>query len=164
VAGLTGYLAEGLRRAGAQLEETSTQLADLQGFNQHVIDSLMSGLATCDMQGRLMSFNRAAETITGVPSTQALWRPVVEVLQLPEVFHPLFVSGAAPPAAQRREYGFRRSDGRDIEMGITSAPLITPRGESGFLFTFQDATDVKKQERAARMQQRLPRAGWARAR
>ena len=159
VAGLTGYLAEGLRRAGAQLEETSTQLADLQAFNQHVIDSLMSGLATCDMQGRLMSFNRAAETITGVPSTQALWRPVVEVLQLPEVFHPLFVAGAARPAAQRREYGFRRSDGRDIEMGITSAPLITPRGESGFLFTFQDVTDVKKQERAARMQQRLAEVG-----
>ena len=159
VAGLTGYLAEGLRRAGAQLEETSTQLADLQAFNQHVIDSLMSGLATCDMQGRLMSFNRAAETITGVPSTQALWRPVVEVLQLPEVFHPLFVAGAARPSAQRREYGFRRSDGRDIEMGITSAPLITPRGESGFLFTFQDVTDVKKQERAARMQQRLAEVG-----
>ena len=159
VAGLTGYLAEGLRRAGAQLEETSTQLADLQAFNQHVIDSLMSGLATCDMQGRLMSFNRAAETITGVPSTQALWRPVVEVLQLPEVFHPLFVAGAERPAAQRREYGFRRSDGRDIEMGITSAPLITPRGESGFLFTFQDVTDVKKQERAARMQQRLAEVG-----
>jgi len=159
VAGLTGYLAEGLRRAGAQLEETSTQLADLQAFNQHVIDSLMSGLATCDMQGRLMSFNRAAETITGVPSTQALWRPVVEVLQLPEVFHPLFVAGATRPAAQRREYGFRRSDGRDIEMGITSAPLITPRGESGFLFTFQDVTDVKKQERAARMQQRLAEVG-----
>jgi len=159
VAGLTGYLAEGLRRAGAQLEETSTQLADLQAFNQHVIDSLMSGLATCDMQGRLMSFNRAAETITGIPSTQALWRPVVEVLQLPEVFHPLFVAGAARPAAQRREYGFRRSDGRDIEMGITSAPLITPRGESGFLFTFQDVTDVKKQERAARMQQRLAEVG-----
>ena len=159
VAGLTGYLAEGLRRAGAQLEETSTQLADLQAFNQHVIDSLMSGLATCDMQGRLMSFNRAAETITGVPSTQALWRPVVEVLQLPDVFHPLFVAGAPRPAPQRREYGFRRADGRDIEMGITSAPLITPRGESGFLFTFQDVTDWKKQERAARMQQRLAEVG-----
>jgi two-component system, NtrC family, sensor histidine kinase PilS len=159
VAGLSGYLAEGLRRAGAQLEEASSQLADLQAFNQHVIDSLTSGLATCDMQGRLMSFNRAAETITGVGSSAALWRPVVDVLQLPEVFHPLFVDGAPRPAHQRREYGFHRADGRDIEMGITSAPLMTPRGESGFLFTFQDVTDLKKQDRAARMQQRLAEVG-----
>src|SRR4051794_30895809 len=143
VAGLSGYLAEGLRRTGVQLEETSTQLADLQAFNQHVIDSLTSGLATCDMQGRVMSFNRAAETITGVPSAQALWRPVVEVLQLPTLFHPLFVAGAARPSQQRREYGYHREGGRTIEIGIMSAPLITPRGESGFLFTFQDVTDLK---------------------
>src|SRR5919106_1267972 len=60
VAGLTGYLAEGLRRADAQLEHASNQLADLQAFNQHVIDSLTSGLATTDTGGRLMTFNRAA--------------------------------------------------------------------------------------------------------
>src|SRR5207244_421580 len=59
VAALSGYLAEGLRRTGAQLEEASSQLADLQAFNQHVIDSLTSGLATSDMQGRLLTFNRA---------------------------------------------------------------------------------------------------------
>ena len=33
VAALSGYLAEGLRRTGAQLEEASSQLADLQAFN-----------------------------------------------------------------------------------------------------------------------------------
>jgi two-component system sensor histidine kinase PilS (NtrC family) len=159
VAGLSGYLAEGLRRADAQLEEASTQLADLQAFSQHVIDSMISGLATCDMQGRVMSFNKAAETITGVASSQALWRPMIEVLQLPEIYHPLFVEGGERPAQRRREYGFHRADGRDIEMGISSAPLITPRGESGFLFTFQDVTELKKQERAARMQQRLAEVG-----
>src|SRR4051812_4267460 len=159
VAGVSGYLAEGLRRADAQLEEASTQLADLQAFSQHVIDSMISGLATCDMQGRVMSFNKAAETITGVASSQALWRPMIEVLQLPEIYHPLFVEGGERPAQRRREYGFHRADGRDIEMGISSAPLITPRGESGFLFTFQDVTELKKQERAARMQQRLAEVG-----
>ena len=42
------------------------QLADLQAFNQHVIDSLTSGLATTDMEGRILTFNRAAEAITGL--------------------------------------------------------------------------------------------------
>ena len=148
VAALSGYLAEGLRRTGAQLEETSTQLADLQAFNQHVIDSLRSGLATTDMQGRLLTFNRAAEAITGLPAAEAVGANAVEVLQLP-----------GPLDLQRQEYGFRRPDGRHIEVGITAAPLITPRGNSGFLYTFQDVTELKKRDREARVQQRLAAVG-----
>jgi two-component system sensor histidine kinase PilS (NtrC family) len=148
VAGLSGYLAEGLRRTGAQLAEASTQLADLQAFNQHVIDSLTSGLATSDMQGRLLTFNRAAESITGVRADDAVGRSAAEVLQLP----------AAMPV-KRFEYGFQRFDGRHIELGITGAPLFTPRGESGYLFTFQDVTELKKRDREARVQQRLAAVG-----
>jgi two-component system sensor histidine kinase PilS (NtrC family) len=148
VAALSGYLAEGLRRTGAQLEEASSQLADLQAFNQHVIDSLTSGLATSDMQGRLLTFNRAAETITGFSAAEAVGASAVEVLQLPGPLH-----------AKRQEYGFHRSDGRHIEIGITAAPLFTPRGESGFLFTFQDVTELKRRDREARVQQRLAAVG-----
>ena len=42
---------------------------------------------------------------------------------------------------------------------MTGAPLITPRGESGFLFTFQDVTELKKRDREARVQQRLAAVG-----
>ena len=44
VALLSGSLADRLRTAGLQLERASTEIADLQAFNQHVIDSLTSGL------------------------------------------------------------------------------------------------------------------------
>ena len=159
VAGLTGYLAEGLRRTGAELAATSTQLADLQAFNQHVIDSLMSGLATCDTRGRVMTFNRAAEAITGIASAEAAWQPVKDVLQLPEIFDALFAEDGGRNLQPRREYAFQRGDGRQIEVGITSAPLITPRGASGYLFTFQDVTEAKKREREARVQQRLAAVG-----
>jgi two-component system, NtrC family, sensor histidine kinase PilS len=159
VATLSGYLAEGLRRTGVQLEETSTQLADLQAFNQHVIDSLTSGLATCDTRGRLLTFNRAAESITGLRAANVVGRSAIETMQLPEMFRMLFASGDCHVGLQRQEFGFRRADGRDIELGMTSGPLITPRGESGFLLTFQDVTDIKRQEREARVQQRLAAVG-----
>jgi len=148
VAALSGYLAEGLRRTGVQLERASTQLADLQAFNQHVIDSLKSGLATTDMQGRLLTFNRAAEAITGLRADDAVGAAAAEVLQIP-----------GPQSLKRQEYAFTRADGRHIEIGITSAPLITPRGESGFLYTFQDVTELKKRDREARVQQRLAAVG-----
>ena len=148
VAGLSGYLAEGLRRTGVQLEEASSQLADLQAFNQHVIDSLTSGLATSDTQGRLLTFNRAAAAITGIPANEAVGQRAIDVLQLPGELH-----------VQRCEYGFPRADGRHIAIGIPGAPLMTPRGESGFLFTFQDVTELKKRDREARVQQRLAAVG-----
>jgi two-component system sensor histidine kinase PilS (NtrC family) len=159
VAGLSGYLAEGLRRTGAQLEEASSQLADLQAFNQHVIDSLKSGLATSDMRGRVLTFNRAAESITGIAAPDAVGRDVAGVLQLPSVFTAALAPGAPRGGTARHEFAFTRSDGRHIEMGLTSAPLITPRGEGGFLFTFQDVTELKKQDREARVQQRLAAVG-----
>src|SRR5947208_731582 len=63
---LSGSLANSLRSAGARLEQASNQIADLQALNQHVIDSLPSGLATTDPARRVLTFNRAAESITGI--------------------------------------------------------------------------------------------------
>jgi len=55
VALLGGSLANSLRSADAQLELASTEIADLQALNQHVIDSLPSGLATTDTAQRILT-------------------------------------------------------------------------------------------------------------
>ena len=165
IAALTGYLAEGLRRADAKLEQASTQLADLQAFSQHVIDSLTSGLATTDMGGEVMTFNRAAESITGFRAGDVIGRHVEEVLQFPPELKGLFASDDEAPEPRHRprlprvEIGFRHADGRQIELGLSGAPLMTPRGETGFLLTFQDVTESRKQEREQRVQQRLAAVG-----
>src|SRR5204862_7682018 len=57
VALLSGSLADSLRHAGARLKQASTEIADLQALNQHVIDSLPSGLATTDPVQRVLTFN-----------------------------------------------------------------------------------------------------------
>ena len=79
---LAGSLAERLRSADARLAVASHQIADLRAYNEHVIDSLLSGLVTTDVQGRVLTFNRAAATITGVPAEQALGQKVDELMQL----------------------------------------------------------------------------------
>jgi two-component system sensor histidine kinase PilS (NtrC family) len=158
VALLSGYLAEGLRRADARLEKTSTQLAGLQAFNQHVIDSLTSGLLTTDAEGTVVTFNRAAEAITGVRAEEAVGRAASDVLQVPPALNLLSDPVAATPA-RRLEVGHVRPDGRAIELGFTSAPLVTPAGPVGFLVTFQDVTEVKRIEREMRIQQRLAAVG-----
>jgi len=159
IALLSGWLAERLRRTGAALEKTSNQLADLQAFSDHVISSLTGGLATTDIEGRILSFNKAAEGITGVTAAQVVERQASEVLQLPSEFAELFGSREGRPRLPRVEYVFTCADGRQIELGISTAILRTPRGEVGFVFTFQDVTEARRHDREARIQQRLAAVG-----
>ncbi len=159
VAALSGYLAERLRRTGDALEQASNKLEDLRAFSDHVISSLSSGLMTTDIDGRVISVNKAAEAICGLRAIDAVDRSASEVLQLPAEFSDLFGERERRSKLPRVEYSFRRNDGHEIELGISTAILHTPRGDLGFVFTFQDVTESRRQERAARIQQRLAAVG-----
>jgi two-component system, NtrC family, sensor histidine kinase PilS len=160
VAFLSGSLADSLKSAGARLQQASTQIADLQALNQHVIDSLPSGLATTDQSDRILTFNRAAQMITGVPFQSAVGRPIGEVMRLPAPVNDAIHHGLRQPGTRRHEFWFRSPDGRgDIEVGLSATHLETPGGRAGFLFTFQDVTSIKKLERDAAIQQRLAAVG-----
>src|SRR5438876_11597192 len=160
VALLSGSLAEGMRSAGAQLEEASSTIADLQALNQHVIDSLPSGLATTDISHRILTFNHAAEAITGYSFQSVVGRPVAEVLQLPPPFVQELERVPCGAAPRRAEYRFKTGDTRgDIEVGLGATRLQTPGGLAGLLITFQDVTAIKKLERDVRIQQRLAAVG-----
>ena len=159
VALLAGSLAERLRRADARLAVASTALADLQAFNQHVIDSLSSGLATTDRQGRILTFNRAAEAITGHPAVSVVGRRLEEVLELPPNVAGELGHLSDPSRGRRVETSYRTGDGRQIDLGFTATPLQTPGGNAGLLFAFQDVTDIKRLERDARLRQRLAAVG-----
>jgi two-component system, NtrC family, sensor histidine kinase PilS len=160
VAVLSGSLANSLRQAGARLEQASTDIADLQALNQHVIDSLPSGLATTDPMLRVLTFNRAAGLITGVPFRSVLGRPIGDVLQLAADVVARIPADLVGKGARRYECRYRPPDGRsEMEIGLTAAHLETPGGRAGFLFTFQDLTNIRKLERDAAMQQRLAAVG-----
>jgi two-component system sensor histidine kinase PilS (NtrC family) len=159
VALLSGSLAEGVRSAGARLELASTEIADLQALNQHVIDSLPSGLLTTDRAQRILTFNHAAETICGLPFQSVVGRPVAAVMQLPEVLVDSLKHGLVGASARRLEFRHKRLDGREIDIGLSATHLETPGGRAGYLITFQDLTDIKKLENDARIRQRLAAVG-----
>jgi len=158
VAILSGSLAEGVRSAGARLVQASTQIAQLQALNQHVIDSLPSGLATTDRQGRVQTFNRAAEFITGCRSAAVIGQPIADVLQLSQQTVDALTADLGANRGRRMEGRYLRN-GQSMEIGLSAANLETPGGRTGYLFTFQDVTEFKKLERDVRMQQRLAAVG-----
>jgi len=159
VALLSGSLAERARKGEAQLEQATEEIADLQAFNQYVLDNLLSGLATADAHGRVVTFNRSAMLITGRSGALPIGEPAAEVLQLPEAFAATISQDLARVRSKRTDYQFRRPDGRRIDLGVSVAALPLPDGTRGYLFTFQDVTDVKRFEQSARLQQRLAAVG-----
>ena len=156
---LSGSLAERVLRADEQLADASTTIANLQAYSEHIIDSLTMGLVTSDLDGRILTFNRAAETITGHSRHAAPGRLAAGVLGLP----PDFASGLQPQrphdGSRRADFRYRRPDGTEIDLGLSATTLDTSSGTTGFLFTFQDVTTIRRLERDARMQQRLAAVG-----
>ncbi|MEQ1573853.1 MAG: ATP-binding protein [Vicinamibacterales bacterium] len=158
VALLSGSLADRLRSAGERLKDASNEIEDLRAFNEYVIDSLLSGLATADTDCRLLTFNRTASLITGISTENAVGRDVGAVLQLPPDVRAR-VGALQETRSLRIDFEYQTQDRRRLEIGLTASAVVFPHGRHGFLFTFQDVTDVKRLERHARLQQRLAAVG-----
>ncbi|MBI1874267.1 MAG: PAS domain S-box protein [Acidobacteria bacterium] len=157
VAILSGSLAERLRRADKSLAEASDEIANLQALNEHIIDSLVSGLVTTDYHGRIVSFNRGAELITGYGPEEVMGQQVQEVLRLPAAFT-ASMQMDRPERANHIEYRFT-AGGQDLELALSASHLETPKGRAGLIFSFQDVTDIKRLERESQIQQRLAALG-----
>ena len=159
VALLSGSLAERARLGEQQLEEATEEIADLQAFNQYVLDNLVSGLATADADNRIVTFNRTAMLITGRTGALPIGKSVVDVLQLPAAFATTISQDLARVRSMRTDFQFQNVDGRIIDIGLSVAGLPLPDGSRGYIYTFQDVTDVKRIEQNARLQQRLAAVG-----
>jgi two-component system sensor histidine kinase PilS (NtrC family) len=159
VAMLSGSLAETGRLGRTRLAQAATEIADLQALNQHVIDSLPSGLVTTDRGQWILTFNHAAEAITGVSFHAAVGRPLADVLQFPPSLVAVMNEGLSGPGVRRLEFPYRRPDAVEIIVGLSATHLETPGGRAGYIVTFQDVTEVKKLDRQARIQQRLAAVG-----
>lgn len=159
VAVLSGSLAERARRGEAQLEQATEEIADLQAFNQYVLDNLLSGLATADAENRLVTFNRSAMMITGREGPLPIGEPAAEVLQLPPAFAANLSQDLARLRSKRTDYVLRQPKGQAIDIGLSVASLPLPDGTRGFIYTFQDVTDIRRFEQSARLQQRLAAVG-----
>ena len=159
VALLSGSLAERVRVGEAQLEQATEEIADLQAFNQYVLDNLVSGLATADAENRLVTFNRSAMLIIGRTGALPIGEPAAEVLQLPAAFAENLSHDLPRVRSLRSDYRYQCAGGKTIDIGLSVAALPLPDGSRGYIYTFQDVTDVRRFEQNARLQQRLAAVG-----
>jgi two-component system sensor histidine kinase PilS (NtrC family) len=149
IAFLSGYLSSRLEKTTQKLDESDTNLRDLEFFNEEVIESLPSGLFTMDLSGRLLIFNRAAEKITGIKKETVIGQKINEVLPF---FPSTFVSG-------RREE-IIKAGGIQKVIGLQITPLKDIEGNgTGFIGIFQDITELKKFEAEMKLKEKWAALG-----
>ena len=160
VALLTSYLSESLRLAGRRLEEASDSLADLEVFNQTIIDSITSGLMTTDVEGRINFFNEAAANILVVASEQAIGQDVKTLLGEKDDFLDRLNDKLAGRRFLRMEGAYLNRRGEELYLGMSVSHLLFDgEKKSGFLFIFQDLTEIKRLEREVRLKENLATMG-----
>jgi len=138
---LASYLAE-------QLRTTGESLADITGLHESVVNSMTSGLATLDAEGRVTYLNPAGEMMAGVHLGRIRGRPAAEVF-------PAFRADTG-----RGEIEHRGAKGDRMLLGYSSFPLFGQRGRPlGTAVIFQDLTRLRAMEETLARSARLADLG-----
>ena len=157
VAYLGGLLAQTLRRKGVELAEKSEALKDLQAFNQDIIESMRGGLLTTDLQGRILLINRSGSEMTGHGFGLLHGENVTDVLP---GFWPVEVDENGNPTALRKEIECLTPSGATRFLGLSISPLRTSQNQlTGYVFNFQDLTDLRRLEREVQTKERMAALG-----
>jgi two-component system, NtrC family, sensor histidine kinase PilS len=157
VAYLASLLSQSLNKKGAELQAKSQELRDLQAFNQDIIESMRGGLLTCDADGKILVLNRAGAEIAG--SGLGLLRGESVATVFPG-FWPIETDENGNPLALRKEVEFKTSTGATRYLGLSISPLRTAgQQHTGFVYNFQDLTELKRLEREVLTKERMAALG-----
>lgn len=152
VAYLASALAAKLRQAGRELQDKSGELLGLQALHESVVHSIRSGLITTDLEYRITLMNSPGQKLLERTSSSVYGRHISELFvdRLPNL---------DSESAQGEVRGLTPT-GVEKSFGVTVTGLSIPdHGTIGYLYTFEDRTELRRLEREVRMRDRLAAVG-----
>ncbi len=156
VAYLASFLAQSLRRKGAELDEKREELLDLQDFTEDIVHSMRGGLLTTDLEGRILLLNRTGEEILGHRFAALRGK------SLQEISADFWLPGerGLEHTSRRKEIDFATPDGQQRFLGISVSPLRSRDTQrSGYVFNFQDLTELRRLEQEVATKERMAALG-----
>jgi two-component system sensor histidine kinase PilS (NtrC family) len=154
---LASLLAQSLRSKGRELEEKREELLSLQDFTEDIIHSMRGGLITTDLTGRIVLLNRTGEEILGLRFAELHGKRLQDFNQ--DFWLPGQYAGAER-LSLRKEINFRTPSGEQRYLGISISPLRTRDAQrSGYVFNFQDLTELRRLEQEVATKERMAALG-----
>src|SRR5271156_6688312 len=152
IAYLAGLLMGKLRQVDVQLKDASGALENLQALHENIVQSMSGGVIATGLEGRITLVNRAAQQLLEITEKELRGRSVAGLFQ-----DPLPHFGGERGDAEVRYAtgnGFRKT----FRVRV-SALNVSARGDLGFVYSFDDLTEIRRLEREVRMQDRLAAVG-----
>ncbi len=152
IAYLAGLLMSKLRQVDVQLKDASGALENLQALHENIVQSMSGGVITTGLDGRITLVNRAAQQLLEISEAELRGRSAADLFQ-----DPLPHFGGDRGDAEVRYTavnGFRKT----FRVRI-SALNVSARGDLGFVYSFDDLTEIRRLEREVRLQDRLAAVG-----
>jgi two-component system sensor histidine kinase PilS (NtrC family) len=148
---LSSTLAGKLRQAGLELKDKSGELLSLQALHENVIHSIRSGLITTDLHGRITLLNAPGQKLLQRTASAVYGRHIAELFldRVPQL-----------ETSSIGEVRVMTPSGEEKTLGMAVTALRVPeRGNIGYVYTFEDHTEIRRLEREIRMKDRLAAVG-----
>jgi len=176
VAAIAASFQERLRATRRELHRERQALEALQALNQQLLAGMSSGLLAADAGGSVIACNRAAERVTGLPESAIVGADAIELLGLQDMPLPELDERLAEHEIVRTERTILTPAGEPRVVGMSVTKVLesvdvaaerraeetgpwSVRGEGpivgGYIFMFQDLTDIKKMENLFWMRERM---------
>jgi len=152
LAHLSSALAAKLRQAGAELQDRSGELLSLQALHENVVHSIRSGLMTTDLEGRITLLNAPGQKLLERTTSSVYGRHISELFldRLPNL----------ESSSTHGEVRGLTPAGGEKTFGVTVTALVIPEhGTIGYVYAFEDRTELRRLEREIRMRDRLAAVG-----
>ncbi len=152
VAYLAGRLSSRVRQIGVELRDKSGELENLQALHTNIIQSISAGLITTGTDGMVHVVNRAATRFLERTENELIGTSISSLF-----LDPLPIVMSAPVHAEVR---MKTQAGRQKTFSVIGSALVVPEGGSiGYIYAFDDLTEIRRLEREVRTRDRLSAVG-----
>ena len=151
---LSSFLSEQSLRSETALKAKQRDMADLEMLSENIIQSISSGLVAVDEYRKIIVFNKGAEGLFDVESTDAIHRDIYEVIP----FIQPYLDGKNPNKFNQIVY--QGSDRKQIDLLLNISSLTDQDGnKKGDILFFQDMTRMREMEREVKRMEDLAMLG-----
>jgi len=168
VAFLSSILNNRLRLIKDELQNKDIDYKKLQDFHQNVVQNMVNGLMTTDLEGRVTSVNIACESITGFPLSESIGKYCYQVLPMDELSRLFTYKGDGISMPYHMEGECARKDGETILISLKISHLLSSEADpkknleqqvEGYICVFEDRTEIHNMGEKMKQSEQLAAVG-----
>jgi two-component system sensor histidine kinase PilS (NtrC family) len=168
VAYLSSILNNRLKLIKDELRSKNIDFKKLQQFHRNVVQNMVNGLMTTDLDGRVTSVNIACERITGVSLSECIGKPCYELLPMEELARLFIYKDNSLTMPYQMEGECARKDGETILISLKISHLLSQESDptknlqqevEGYICVFEDRTEVHNMEEKMKQSEQLAAVG-----